>query len=85
MSTLAAIRSTQRGEVSFGVIAFPVWPGRIILAAGLILLSIQLLVDFVRLLAGVDESTRPTEPEAGLYHTTPQGGPSATSMGASFD
>jgi TRAP-type C4-dicarboxylate transport system permease small subunit len=70
MSVLSAIRSTQRGEISFGVIAFPLWPGKIILAGGLVLLTIQLLVDALRLLYGIDEATRPAELEVGLYHPT---------------
>jgi TRAP-type C4-dicarboxylate transport system permease small subunit len=70
MSVFSAIRSTQRGEISYGVIAFPIWPGRIILSIGLVLLTLQLLVDVVRLVAGMDAATRPAEPEAGLYHAT---------------
>jgi TRAP-type C4-dicarboxylate transport system permease small subunit len=71
MSVLSAIRSTQRGEISYGVIAFPIWPGRIILATGLILLTIQLVMDVLRLVLGMDEATRPAEPEGGLYHAAP--------------
>jgi TRAP-type C4-dicarboxylate transport system permease small subunit len=70
MSVLSAIRSTQRGEISFGVIAFPLWPGKIILAGGLALLTVQLVVDALRLLYGIDEATRPAEPEVGLYQPT---------------
>jgi TRAP-type C4-dicarboxylate transport system permease small subunit len=70
MSIDAAIRSTVRGEISFGVIAFPLWPGKIVLAAGLVLLTIQLMVDALRLALGEDESTRPAEPESGLYQSS---------------
>lgn len=68
MSVISAIRSTQRGEISYGVIAFPIWPGRIVLAVGLILLTVQLVMDFLRLASGM-ETPRPAEPESGLYHT----------------
>ncbi len=70
MSVISAIRSTQRGEISYGVIAFPIWPGRIVLAVGLILLTIQLLMDVLRLVSGM-ETPRPAEPESGLYHAAP--------------
>lgn len=73
MSVLSAIRATQRGEISFGVIAFPLWPGKIILAGGLVLLTIQLVVDALRLLYGIDEATRPAEPEVGLYQPAHHG------------
>jgi len=62
-----ALRSTQRGEISFGVITFPIWPAKIILAAGLILLTIQLVMDILRLACGLSDA-RPSEPEEGLYH-----------------
>ncbi|MCB1340975.1 MAG: TRAP transporter small permease [Pseudooceanicola sp.] len=42
-----AIRSTGQGETSFGVHPWPIWPERIILAAGLCLLVLQLAVDFI--------------------------------------
>jgi TRAP-type C4-dicarboxylate transport system permease small subunit len=76
-SVFNAIRSTERGEISFGVIAFPIWPGKIILAFGLILLTIQLVMDVLRLACGLDE-TRPSEPEEGLYHHSMSGTASGT-------
>lgn len=47
LSTGYAITATQQGEMSFGVHAWPIWPERIILAAGLCLLVLQLLSDLV--------------------------------------
>jgi TRAP-type C4-dicarboxylate transport system permease small subunit len=70
MSVVSAIRSTERGEISYGVIAFPIWPGRIVLAIGLILLTLQLLIDVLRLASGM-ETPRPAEPESGLYNAAP--------------
>lgn len=47
LSTRYAIASTIQGEASFGVHAWPIWPERIILAAGLCLLVLQLLTDLI--------------------------------------
>ena len=47
LSTRYAIASTIQGEASFGVHSWPIWPERIILAAGLCLLVIQLLTDLI--------------------------------------
>ncbi len=42
-----AFASTQKGEMAFGVHPWPIWPERIILAAGLGLLVLQLAVELV--------------------------------------
>lgn len=42
--------STLRGEMSFGAITFPVWPARIILSFGLLMLWVQLVVDALQLM-----------------------------------
>ena len=47
-----AIRSTEMGEASYGVVAFPVWPSRLVLAGGLWVLVVQLVVELARLLLG---------------------------------
>ncbi len=47
LSIRYAISSTAEGEMSFGVHAWPIWPERIILAAGLGLLVVQLLSDLI--------------------------------------
>lgn len=55
LSIKEAIHATLRNEVSFGVVAFPVWPGKIVIAAGFTLLGLQLLVDLVREKIGAAE------------------------------
>lgn len=47
-----AYRSFMRNEVEYGAIDFPVWPARIIIAVGLILLTLQLACDCARLIFG---------------------------------
>lgn len=42
--------STQRGEMTFGAITFPVWPSRIIVTFGLAILWVQLVCDSLRLI-----------------------------------
>lgn len=51
-STKQALASFERGESSFGIVAFPVWPARAILAIGLWLLAVQFASDIYRLLTG---------------------------------
>ena len=43
-----AIASIAAGEESYGVIPFPVWPSRLIIAIGFTMLVVQLLVELVR-------------------------------------
>ena len=43
-----AITSIAAGEESYGVIPFPVWPSRLIIAIGLTMLVIQLAVELIR-------------------------------------
>ena len=43
-----ALRSWQMGEYSAGLIAFPIYPSRILVALGSLLLSVQLLLEFTR-------------------------------------
>jgi TRAP-type mannitol/chloroaromatic compound transport system permease small subunit len=43
-----ALRSWQMGEYSAGLIAFPIYPSRILVALGSLLLSLQLLLEFIR-------------------------------------
>lgn len=49
LSGRLAWNSVATGEISFGIIAFPIWPSRIAIAVGLLLLFLQLLVQLVRL------------------------------------
>lgn len=48
LSTAEAVVSTQMGEASFGTIAFPVWPARILLAIGLWALTSQMLFEIAQ-------------------------------------
>lgn len=52
LSTKQAMSAFERGEAGFGIIAFPIWPARFILAAGLWLLALQFLCDVLRYLIG---------------------------------
>lgn len=47
LSVRYAISATAQGEMSFGVHPWPIWPERIIVAAGLCLLTVQILIDLV--------------------------------------
>jgi TRAP-type C4-dicarboxylate transport system permease small subunit len=49
-SSKQAIVSYERGEAGFGIVPFPIWPARTILAAGLWLLALQFVIDAIRLL-----------------------------------
>lgn len=51
-STKQAISSYGRGEAGFGIISFPIWPARFVLALGLWLLSAQFVCDILRYLTG---------------------------------
>lgn len=51
-SSRQALDSFARGEAGFGIVPFPIWPARFILATGLWLLALQFLFDALRLLAG---------------------------------
>jgi TRAP-type C4-dicarboxylate transport system permease small subunit len=52
-----AWNSTMRGEMSYGAITFPVWPARVVITFGLILLTLQLLCDCLRLASGTTDTT----------------------------
>lgn len=66
-STIQAITSIERGESGFGIVAFPVWPARIVLAAGLWLLALQFLCDIYRLTTGqTREITRSSASEGSI-------------------
>jgi len=47
-----AIDATQASEQSYGVIAFPIWPSRLLIAFGLTMLFLQLLCGLLQALAG---------------------------------
>ena len=47
------------GEESYGTIAFPVWPSRLLIAFGLTMLALQLVAGLLETLAGRDEEATP--------------------------
>lgn len=51
-STKQGVESFNRGEAGFGIIPFPIWPARFVLAAGLWLLALQFLCDILRHVTG---------------------------------
>lgn len=56
LSTKQAFSAFERGEAGFGIVAFPIWPARFILAAGLWLLALQFLCDVLRYFLGAPSS-----------------------------
>lgn len=56
-SSKQAFSSFERGEAGFGLVAFPLWPARAILAIGLWLLALQFAIDLARLVAGKERHT----------------------------
>jgi TRAP-type C4-dicarboxylate transport system permease small subunit len=48
------IAATVAGEQSYGVIAFPVWPSRLIIAFGLTMLCLQLIAGILKAIWGDD-------------------------------
>lgn len=52
LSTKQAFSAFERGEAGFGIIPFPIWPARFILAIGLWLLALQFVCDILRYLMG---------------------------------
>lgn len=47
--------SFEKGEASYAVIAFPIWPSRFVLAFGLTCLAVQFLFDVLRNLGLIDD------------------------------
>jgi TRAP-type C4-dicarboxylate transport system permease small subunit len=57
-----AIHSYRIGEYFFGSTRFPLWPSRALVAIGLILLSLQFSVDFIKTLLSFMGDTSRSEP-----------------------
>ncbi len=51
-ASIGALDSVLRNEQTYAVVPFPVWPARLAIAVGLALLTVQFLLDFVRILRG---------------------------------
>lgn len=66
-STNQAFNSFGRGEAGFGIIPFPIWPARFVLAIGLWLLALQLVCDIIRHLAGKPRSQPAEAAHAGSH------------------
>lgn len=65
--------SIQLGEATVGLIRFPLYPARIILAAGTALLIVRLLIDIVEDLARVRTGAPPPEPTSLVPETSVEG------------
>jgi len=59
MSWSRAIAATKAGEESYGTIAFPVWPSRLLIAFGLTMLGLQLVAGLLETFAARDEAAAP--------------------------
>lgn len=66
-SSNQAIDAFVRNEQGFGIVAFPIWPARIILAVGLWLLAIQFLCDIYRLATGQPRNVAEAPPAEKVY------------------
>lgn len=62
-SSKQAVVSFERGEAGFGIVSFPLWPARTLLAIGLWLLALQFLCDIYRFVANKPRETRTETPE----------------------
>src|SRR3546814_10605618 len=65
-SSKQALVSFERGEAGFGIVSFPLWPARTLLAIGLWLLALQFLCDIYRFVANKPRATR-TESSEKVY------------------
>jgi TRAP-type mannitol/chloroaromatic compound transport system permease small subunit len=54
-----ALRSWRMGEYSAGLIALPIYPSRILVVLGSVLLSLQLLLELVRAVGALVEGAQP--------------------------
>jgi TRAP-type C4-dicarboxylate transport system permease small subunit len=64
-SVVRAIGSVGVGEARFGVMHVPIWPARIALALGLVLLSVEMARSLLRVLGGVQVEKDPAQLDAG--------------------
>ncbi|MFM9846785.1 MAG: TRAP transporter small permease [Hyphomicrobiaceae bacterium] len=62
-SSKQAVASFERGESGFGIVPFPLWPARVILAIGLWLLCVQFLCDIYRHVVGLPRHKAHAAPE----------------------
>ena len=67
LSTKQAISAFQRGETGFGIIAFPIWPARFVLALGFWLLALQFVCDLLRYILGAPRVVTAGEAQIGSH------------------
>lgn len=67
LSTKQAFSAFERGETGFGIVAFPVWPARFILALGLWLLALQFVCDVLRYFLGAPRVVAEGESKVGSH------------------
>lgn len=67
LSTKQAYSAFQRGEAGFGIVAFPLWPARSLLAMGLWLLALQFVCDLLRYLLGAPRVAAQDEMKIGSH------------------
>jgi TRAP-type C4-dicarboxylate transport system permease small subunit len=65
-SSKQALQSFERGEAGFGIVPFPLWPSRVLLAVGLWLLAVQFSCDIYRFLVGQPRVIAPTAAEKAM-------------------
>lgn len=66
LTTSRAVMAYSINESTFSVISFPVWPARIVIAVGFWMLTVQLLIDLLRVVApgwAPEPKRSPEEPE----------------------
>lgn len=62
-TSIQAITSTRRGEYTFGDVQFPIWPFKIIVSVGILLLLVQLFLDLIKLfLSDREDAEQKKEP-----------------------
>lgn len=55
---IAAIRSIARQEATYGVISFPIWPSRLVIALGMTMFTLQLLLTCCKRWSGLRRQER---------------------------
>lgn len=61
----SAIKSIELGEYTATSFNLPLWPAKVVLCIGLVLMTIQVLIQFVRLLLDGGQQTAPSSHEGG--------------------
>lgn len=56
-----AIYATQRQQIRFGAVPYPLWPAKLAAAAAVSVMALQLFADFIDRLAAVIKGERPAE------------------------